>query len=305
VTSLVAFPQVLATMGQKPEWVQDLGDAFLAQPTETMDAVQRLRKAAQNAGQLKSNEQQKVVIAELDAAAERDRHPAGAAAGGVCTDVQPDGGLRRLALPGLPALLHPAAAGLLLRQCAAHRHDLRRRTGHHQFALGRLQLGSQRRQHQHQPLQQRQRQPKDQHVNQNNFTHNSGRSQGRALSRHEGRTDRYGKQVAGKDARNDYRGHDANDAKRDTARRNHGPAHQRSADTRERLAAGSPQTAKATRVRRLARPPARIGQVVPQRQIARRLPGTAAPGDREIASRMSATARLPPSGQRPPRATTP
>ena len=32
VTSLVAFPQVLATMGQKPEWVQDLGDAFLAQP---------------------------------------------------------------------------------------------------------------------------------------------------------------------------------------------------------------------------------------------------------------------------------
>ena len=44
VTSLVAFPQVLATMGQKPEWVQDLGDAFLAQPTDTMDAVQRLRQ---------------------------------------------------------------------------------------------------------------------------------------------------------------------------------------------------------------------------------------------------------------------
>ena len=37
VTSLVAFPQVLATMGQKPEWVQDMGDAFLAQPTDTMD----------------------------------------------------------------------------------------------------------------------------------------------------------------------------------------------------------------------------------------------------------------------------
>ena len=62
VTSLVAFPQVLATMGQKPEWVQDLGDAFLAQPTDTMDAVQRLRQAAQAAGTAESNEQQKVVV---------------------------------------------------------------------------------------------------------------------------------------------------------------------------------------------------------------------------------------------------
>jgi hypothetical protein len=62
VQSLVAFPQVLATMGEKPDWVQNLGDAFLSDPEGVMDAVQRLRKLAQDAGQLKSNEQQKVVV---------------------------------------------------------------------------------------------------------------------------------------------------------------------------------------------------------------------------------------------------
>jgi Protein of unknown function (DUF3300) len=62
VQSLVAFPQVLATMASKPEWVTHIGDAFLAQPNAVMDSVQRLRKQAQQAGNLKSNEQQKVVV---------------------------------------------------------------------------------------------------------------------------------------------------------------------------------------------------------------------------------------------------
>lgn len=60
VQSLVAFPQALATLGQDPAWVQRLGDAFLAQPEDVMDAVQRLRRQAQTAGNLKSNEYQKV-----------------------------------------------------------------------------------------------------------------------------------------------------------------------------------------------------------------------------------------------------
>jgi hypothetical protein len=68
VQSLVAFPQVLATMGEKPDWVQDLGDAFLAQPEDVMDAVQRLRKLAQDAGQLKTPEQQKVVVQQAQPA---------------------------------------------------------------------------------------------------------------------------------------------------------------------------------------------------------------------------------------------
>ncbi|MFP3558894.1 DUF3300 domain-containing protein [Paraburkholderia sp. SIMBA_049] len=62
VQSLVAFPQVLATMASKPDWVQQLGNAFLAQPNDVMDSVQRLRKQAQSAGNLKTSEQQKVIV---------------------------------------------------------------------------------------------------------------------------------------------------------------------------------------------------------------------------------------------------
>lgn len=60
VKSLVAFPQILAMMGEKPDQVQTLGDAFLAQPKDVMDSVQRLRAAAQKAGNLNTTEQQKV-----------------------------------------------------------------------------------------------------------------------------------------------------------------------------------------------------------------------------------------------------
>lgn len=60
VQSLVAFPALLVTLGQDPAWVQRVGDAFLAQPEAVMDAVQRLRRQAQAAGNLHSNEQQTV-----------------------------------------------------------------------------------------------------------------------------------------------------------------------------------------------------------------------------------------------------
>lgn len=61
VKSLVAFPQLMALMGENPEWVQNLGDAFLAQPQEVMDSVQRLRKLAQQTGSLKSSVEQKII----------------------------------------------------------------------------------------------------------------------------------------------------------------------------------------------------------------------------------------------------
>jgi hypothetical protein len=60
VQSLVAFPAALATLGQDPAWVQRVGDAFLAQPDAVMDSVQRLRRQAKAAGNLESNEQQRV-----------------------------------------------------------------------------------------------------------------------------------------------------------------------------------------------------------------------------------------------------
>ncbi len=60
VQSLVAFPQALSMLGQDPAWVQRLGDAFLAQPDDVMDSVQRLRQKAQDAGNLATNEYQNV-----------------------------------------------------------------------------------------------------------------------------------------------------------------------------------------------------------------------------------------------------
>ena len=62
VQSLVAFPQVLATMASKPDWVAQIGNAFLAQPNDVMDSVQRLRKQAHAAGNLQTTAQQKVVV---------------------------------------------------------------------------------------------------------------------------------------------------------------------------------------------------------------------------------------------------
>jgi hypothetical protein len=69
VQALVAFPQVLATLGQDPVWVQRLGDAFLAQPDDVMTGVQRLRRQAQDAGNLKSNQYQNVTIQNIAAPA--------------------------------------------------------------------------------------------------------------------------------------------------------------------------------------------------------------------------------------------
>ncbi|EHE9874397.1 DUF3300 domain-containing protein [Escherichia coli] len=67
VKSLVAFPQLMALMGENPQWVQNLGDAFLAQPQNVMDSVQRLRQLAQQTGSLKSSTEQKVITTTKNA----------------------------------------------------------------------------------------------------------------------------------------------------------------------------------------------------------------------------------------------
>lgn len=63
VQSLVAFPQVLAQMEASPDWVRSLGEAFLAQEPQVIDAVQDLRRRAQAAGTLRSDDQ---VLVEQD-----------------------------------------------------------------------------------------------------------------------------------------------------------------------------------------------------------------------------------------------
>lgn len=62
--SLVAFPQLTGMMGEDPQWVTNLGNAFLAQPQDVMDAVQKLRQLAQQTGSLKSTPQQTVTTAK-------------------------------------------------------------------------------------------------------------------------------------------------------------------------------------------------------------------------------------------------
>ena len=51
VKALVSSPQVLERMDSQLEWMQQLGEAFLAQQKDTMDAVQRVRAKAQQPAQ--------------------------------------------------------------------------------------------------------------------------------------------------------------------------------------------------------------------------------------------------------------
>ena len=62
VKSLVATPSVLEMMDARLPWTQKLGDAVLAQQTEVMDAVQRLRARAQAAKKLETTKEQTVSV---------------------------------------------------------------------------------------------------------------------------------------------------------------------------------------------------------------------------------------------------
>src|SRR6266404_5759769 len=57
VQSLVEFPDVVQRMAGNIQWTTDLGNAFLAQQSDVMDAVQRLRGKAQGTGNLKTSAQ--------------------------------------------------------------------------------------------------------------------------------------------------------------------------------------------------------------------------------------------------------
>jgi|SRR6478752_1880292 len=60
IQSLAAIPELTKRLADDIQWTTDLGNAFLAQESDVMDAVQRMRKKAQAKGALASNEQQKV-----------------------------------------------------------------------------------------------------------------------------------------------------------------------------------------------------------------------------------------------------
>jgi hypothetical protein len=60
VKALTEFPSVLANMDKNLPWTSSLGDAYVKQQQDVMDAVQVMRQRAKQAGNLNSNSQQTV-----------------------------------------------------------------------------------------------------------------------------------------------------------------------------------------------------------------------------------------------------
>jgi hypothetical protein len=66
IQAMAALPDVVKRLANDIQWTTDLGNAFLAQQSDVMDAVQRMRKKAQDNGNLKSTEQQKVEVKVIE-----------------------------------------------------------------------------------------------------------------------------------------------------------------------------------------------------------------------------------------------
>src|SRR6185503_7249980 len=66
VQALVAFPQALKMLDENLQWTTDLGNAFLDQQSEVMDAVQRMRKKAKDSGKLETSKEQKVEVTTIE-----------------------------------------------------------------------------------------------------------------------------------------------------------------------------------------------------------------------------------------------
>jgi hypothetical protein len=66
VQATVMVPDLLKRLSEDITWTTNLGNAFLAQQQDVMDAVQRLRKKAKDAGKLESNDKMKVETKEVE-----------------------------------------------------------------------------------------------------------------------------------------------------------------------------------------------------------------------------------------------
>src|SRR5882724_9969302 len=66
VQAMAAFPDVVQRLAGNIQWTTDLGNAFLAQQSDVMDAVQRMRGKAQGKGTLKTSAQQTVQTQAVD-----------------------------------------------------------------------------------------------------------------------------------------------------------------------------------------------------------------------------------------------
>src|ERR1700750_3049311 len=60
IQSMAALPDVVGRLAGNIQWTADLGNAFLDQQQDVMDAVQRMRAKAQSKGSLKTSQEKKV-----------------------------------------------------------------------------------------------------------------------------------------------------------------------------------------------------------------------------------------------------
>ena len=60
VQAMAGLPDLVKRLADDIQWTTDLGNAFLAQQSDVMDAVQRMRSKAKDSGNLKSSEEIKV-----------------------------------------------------------------------------------------------------------------------------------------------------------------------------------------------------------------------------------------------------
>jgi hypothetical protein len=67
VQALVVFPDVLNRLDENLKWTTDLGNAFLDQQQDVMEAVQRMRQEAQQRGALANNQAETVTTSATDA----------------------------------------------------------------------------------------------------------------------------------------------------------------------------------------------------------------------------------------------
>jgi hypothetical protein len=82
IQAMAALPDAVKQLAENIKWTTDLGNAFLAQQSDVMDAVQRMRAKAKDAGNLKSNEQMKVETKVVES--KLSCHRAGQPAGCLC-----------------------------------------------------------------------------------------------------------------------------------------------------------------------------------------------------------------------------
>ena len=120
VQALVVLPDVLKRLDQNVTWTSDLGNAFLAQQQDVMDAIQRLRQRASEAGALKSNESTNRQHHDREQPAVY-RDTTGESGSCLRTAVQPRGSLGTPAtVLSVPAHLLPALHGAVVAAALSH-----------------------------------------------------------------------------------------------------------------------------------------------------------------------------------------